>query len=62
MELLALNDQLFNMLCEQLSGESIILLDTLDTVSSWNNGAERLYQINEKEIVGHPVTIPFKRF
>ncbi len=56
MNLPKLNDQLFKTLCEQLEGESIVLLDVQGTVIGWNNSAERFYRLSENEIVGSHFT------
>ncbi|AYL97604.1 PAS domain S-box protein [Mucilaginibacter celer] len=62
MNLPNLNDQVFNALCEQLSGEAIFVSDTCGIIKGWNSSAERFYGCRAENIVGCPLTHLFESF
>ena len=38
------------------SADAIVSLDHQSNISSWNQGAQRMFEYNENEIIGHPLT------
>jgi two-component system, chemotaxis family, CheB/CheR fusion protein len=56
---LRISDERYRLLMENVQEYAIFMMDTEGRISTWNTGAERIFEYSEKEVLGLPAAIIF---